>query len=312
MVRICDAISRYTRIKVVGLCHQIYEGYGIIGYLLADRLGIDVPAGRISTDADPKAIPLMHRIIEQAVPRIAVRAAGLNHFTWVLDVYDRRTGEDLYPLLRERLRSAPPDFEPLTRRVFDVFGLMPVPGDQHLCEYLPWMTDPVAKPWEKYDINLYKWDALAARREERRHEIVQMARGLMGIDELRTADSEGALEVIESVGGGGERCHLAVNLPNRGAIANLPEGAIVETPGMMSSAGVQAVCVGELPEAIAELCRRELAVVRLNVDAAVRGDRQAALQCLVLDPAIRDLDMAQRVLDEYLEAYREHLPQFWQ
>lgn len=312
MVRICDAISRYSRIKVVGLCHQIYEGYGMIGYLLADRLGIDVPAGRISIDADLKTIPLMHRIIEQTVPRIEVRAAGLNHFTWVLDVHDRRTGEDLYPLLRERLRSAPPDFEPLTRRVFDVFGLMPVPGDQHLCEYLPWMTDPVVKPWEKYGVNLYNWDALAARREERRHEIAQMARGLMEIDELRTADSEGALEVIESLGGGGEHYHLAVNLPNRGAIANLPEGAIVETPGLMSSAGVQAVCVGDLPEAIAELCRRELAVVRLNVDAAVHGDRQAALQCLALDPAIRDLDMAQRILDEYLETYREHLPQFWQ
>ena len=189
---------------------------------------------------------------------------------------------------------------------------MPVPGDQHLCEYLPWLSDPVAKPWEKYGINLYDWEALAARREERRGEIAQMAAGSMGIDELRAADSEGALEVIESVAGSGEHYHLAVNLPNRGAILNLPAGAIVETPGVMSSAGVHSVSIGSLPEPIAELCRRELAVVRLCVDAAVHGDRQAALQCLALDPIVPDLDMAQHILDDYLETYREHLPQFWQ
>ncbi len=73
MVRICDAIARYSRIKVIGLCHQIYEGYGMIGYLLADRLGIDVPPGRISTDADLTTSPIMHRIIDQTVPRIEVQ-----------------------------------------------------------------------------------------------------------------------------------------------------------------------------------------------------------------------------------------------
>ena len=67
-----------------------------------------------------------------------------------------------------------------------------------------------------------------------------------------------------------------------------------------------------LPEPIAELCRRELAVVRLCVDAAVHGDRDAALQCLLLDPVITDLDVASQVLEAYLQAYRPHLPQFWQ
>ena len=51
MVRICDAIARYSKIKVVGLCHQIFAGYGMVGYVLADELGIDVPAG---TDQHPR------------------------------------------------------------------------------------------------------------------------------------------------------------------------------------------------------------------------------------------------------------------
>jgi len=66
-----------------------------------------------------------------------------------------------------------------------------------------------------------------------------------------------------------------------------------------------------LPEGIAELCRRETSVVRLCVDAAVLGDRQKALQCLLLGPVITDLDVAQQILDDYLETYRKYLPQFW-
>ncbi len=66
-----------------------------------------------------------------------------------------------------------------------------------------------------------------------------------------------------------------------------------------------------MPEGIAELLRRELAVVRLAVDAAVQGDRQLALQCLLLDPVVTDLDVAQQILDDYLDCYRDYLPQFW-
>ena len=138
-----------------------------------------------------------------------------------------------------------------------------------------------------------------------------MGSGHVAIDHLREVDSEGALEIIENIAGAGNHYHPAVNLPNRGYISNLPDGAIVEVPGLVSGAGVQGVGMGRLPEPVAELCRRETAVVRLCVDAAVHGDRQAALQCLLLDPVITDLDVAQQILDDYLETYREHLPQFW-
>jgi len=116
--------------------------------------------------------------------------------------------------------------------------------------------------------------------------------------------------VIENISKAGNHYHLALNLPNRGYISNLPEGAIVEVPGVISGAGIFGLGVGPLPEPVAELCRRELAVVRLCVDAAVHGDRQAALQCLLLDPVIRDLDVAEQILDDYLETYRPYLPQF--
>jgi alpha-galactosidase len=311
MVRICDAIARYSDIQVVGLCHQIFAGYGMIGYVLADVLDIEVPKGTISAHADPDIWPRLGLLARQAVEKVDVKAAGLNHFTWMLDLRDKRTGEDLYPLFAERWEAFDPTFEPLTRRVFAAFDCFPIPGDEHLCEYLPWAADPVTKPWEKYELSLYDWERMDRMRGEGHDEIARMADGQASIEELRDADSEGALEIIENIAGAGNHYHLAVNLPNQGYITNLPEGAIVEVPGLVSGAGILGVGVGALPESVAELCRREITVGQLCVDAAVAGDRQAALQCLLLDPVVGDLDVARQILDDYLTTYREHLPQFW-
>ena len=79
----------------------------------------------------------------------------------------------------------------------------------------------------------------------------------------------------------------------------------------VSALGARGFPIGELPESVAELLRHELARVRLAVDAAATGDRQAALQCLLLDPVISDIETANAVLDDYLTSYREYLPQFW-
>lgn len=311
MMRICDAVARYSRIKVVGLCHQINVGYAVAGLILARDLGFTVPPGFTDTHASPATIPPRHQVARQALKRIAIQAAGLNHFTWMLDLRDQRTGQDLYPLFAQRWSAYDPAFEPLTRRVYAAFGVFPIPGDEHLCEYLPWVTDPVTRPWEKYQISLYDWDYWSQRRGRGHQEIARMGDGESDVAGLRDADSEGALEVIENIAGAGQHYHLAVNLPNQGYVSNLPPGAIVEVPGVVTGAGVQGVAVGSLPEPIAELCRREITVTRLCVDATIRGDRQAALQCLLLDPVVRDLDVAQRILDDYLVAYRQYLPQFW-
>jgi alpha-galactosidase len=311
MMRICDVIARYSRIKVVGLCHQIGAGYGMVGLVLADDLGIQVPEGKISTHADPAIWPLLGQVADQAMQLVDIKAAGLNHFTWMLDIRDKRSGADLYPLFAERWASFDPTFEPLTRRVYHATGCFPIPGDEHLCEYLPWVSDPLTKPWEKYELSLYDWELMDQLRDFGHEDIARMGEGKVTIEHLREADSEGALEVIENVAGAGDHYHLAVNIPNRGHVSNLPEGAMVEVPGLISGAGVQGIAVGPLPEAVAELCRREITVVRLCVDAAVHGDRQAALQCLLLDPVITDLDVARQILDDYLETYREYLPQFW-
>jgi len=311
MVRICDAVNRHSGINAVGLCHQIYQGYMMVGVALAKDLGIEVPKGLIGMHAALDQHEPHHRLKEQIVPLIDIQAAGLNHFTWILSIRDRRTGEDLYPLFKQRFFELDSNFEPLTRDVFSAFDLCPVPGDTHLCEYLPWVSDPITKPWEHYNIRLYDWDDRAIARGTGLQYLNEMANNDAPIDKLLHTDSEGALEMIENIAGAGEHYHLAANLPNMGQISNLPLNAIVETPVQVNGAGIHPVHVDALPDSIAELLRREITVSQLSVDAAVEGSREKALQCLLLDPVITDITTAKKILDDYLTDNKEYLPQFW-
>jgi alpha-galactosidase len=311
MIRVCDAVNRHSSIKAVGLCHQIYAAYTMIGVALAKEYGIEVPAELTGMHAAVDQAAAHEQIKRQIVPLIDVRAAGLNHFSWILSIRDRKTGEDLYPIFRKRFFELDPAFEPLTRDVFSAFSLFPVPGDTHLCEYLPWASDPQTRSWERYNIRLYDWELMAALRDFELDRLNDMADSHMTIEGLLETDSEGALEIIENISAAGTHYHLAANLPNEGQIANLPRGATVETPVVVDGEGVHPVHVDVLPPAIAELCRRETTVAQLCVDSAVEGSREKAFQCLLLDPVITDIDSARRILDDFLVSYREYLPQYW-
>lgn len=306
--RLCLAVNRYSRIRTVGLCHQLDIAYMMAGVALADRYAIDVPPG-VNSNAHPDTWSKARYVAEQMKPKVDIKAAGLNHFTWILDLRDRQTGEDLYPAFRQALTALPYAFEPLTRAVFEIAALCPVPGDSHLAEYLPWCHDPQNRPWEKYNLYLYEWDRSRLRREAQWQRIKAMVQEDAPVEALQQARGEGAAEIIAGLLGE-EVYYPAVNIPNQGHIANLPDGAIVELPALVGGRGIYGLNVGPLPEVIAELCRREIKVAELTVEAAVHGDRHAALQAMVLDPCINDLGTARSILDAYLTEYAAYLPQF--
>jgi alpha-galactosidase len=240
-----------------------------------------------------------------------IKAAGINHFSWVYDIRDRKTGEDLYPLLRRRwLNGYRKDFEPLTRELFGLFGLMPTPGDAHLCEFVQWSHDPITKPWEKYHLELQNWDGNRRRRADRRALAQAIVRGERSVDELRNTRSEGIPEIVEGITFNDNTYLHQLDLQNNGLIPNLPADAIVEVPGVISSLGIRGLNMPPLPEPIAELCRRELAYSSLVVDACYHGDKDLALQALLLDPMINDIDRARAILADFYTEFAEYLPQF--
>ncbi len=310
LIRLTWLVERYTKIKVVGLCHQLFWAYAMAGAVLADRWGLVYPDDfHVHTNYDNAQSLFLG--IARGYSHMDIKAAGLNHFSWVYDIRDKETGEDLYPLLRDRwLNQFRRNFEPLTREMFEIFGLMPTAGDAHLCEYLPWTHDPVAKPWEKYHLTPQNWNGNRQRRADRWAQVHAIIAGQRPVDELKFAASEGVPEIVEAITFNDNQYHQQLNLPNHGLIPNLPDDAIVEVPGFISGMGIRGLNFPPLPAGIAELCRRELALSSITVDAVVKRDRQLALQALLLDPMINDIDTARAILDDFLTTFAEYLPQF--
>lgn len=273
--RICMAISQYTSIKAVGLCHGIFMGIDSI----SEITGID------KTDIDAKA-------------------AGLNHFTWMLSLHKQSTGEDIYPLLREKEKGLDPEYMPLTRELFRSFGLFPNPSDDHIGEYLSYA-------WGKCDHDGYDFAAADAHRERQMRRLEAMASGKEPVTEyIKRASGEIVFDIISGMLKNTNAILPAVNIPNRGCISNLPADAVVEVPAIVNAAGIQGISVGDLPTGIAALCNQQVAVQKLVVEAAMTGSRAAALQALLVDPVIHDMDAASKCLDELLAVHAPYLPQF--
>lgn len=309
--RISRLAHHYYGIKTVGICHQITFGYMQVGIILADVLGINVPENFIFRWFDEFEHNRSHTIGMAAYEKVRISAAGINHFSWMLSLTDRKTGKDLYPLFRERLKTHHSRFEPFSRALFNVFHLYPITGDNHLTEYLPYTHNVHRKSWERYEIQMYPLNKGSEMRHQMWKDIHEMITGKKPVDLLKSLPSEHAEEIIAAIVSGRKMRDDAVNIPNKGYIANLPEDSIVEVPGLINQDGITGEKTGELPEPIAELCRREIRLAELTVDAVYHGNRDLALQALSLDPMMDDLEVAKKMLDEFLFDQKKYLPQFY-
>lgn len=306
--RITRALTKYSKIKVVGKCHQINAGYALVASLLRSHIATKIPE-QLTGHSEPNSDPF-ERAVDIGKQHFEILSAGLNHFIWLLEIRDKQSGEDLYPLLREAAIDETQSSYPLTMELFRVFGYCPIAGDEHLSEYLPWVVDTITRPWKTYDISLYDWTGGEEARAALVDQMKNLSIGRDSLDLLRESRSEGAVELIKAIGKDEIYYDEAVNIPNGGSISWLPEDTIVEVPAMVDGSGIRGLQIDNLPLPIAELMRREANLVELVVDAAVTGDKQLALQALLLDPMIDDIDRARAILDDYLQSFAPYLPQF--
>ncbi len=273
--RLCLVASRYTRLQFVGLCH----GIGMAQRVISDALDLPVD------DIDP-------------------RAAGLNHLTWILDLRHSRTGQDLYPAFKQAMARHEGRELALSRYLMDTFGYWPSPSDDHVGEYLSYA-------WEQCGLEGYDFAEADRHAADLAARLERWGQGQEAVETLLARRSgERAVPIIAGVLGNTHQYELAVNVPNNGLIPNLPDWAIVEVPATVDAGGVHGVHVGPLPEPIAAMCRTQIAVIDRVVEAGVHGDRNAALQALLLDPVISSISQAQAILDEMLQVHQAFLPQF--
>ncbi len=287
MSRLCLALHKHTKVRFVGLCHQIGKGY----YLVNEVLKLVEPKPGESEAS-------LRRRIEE---RIHLTAAGLNHFTFITDMRDRATGADLYPVFRDKVKAMPAEFELMSRRLMDAFGLFCATGDGHAGEYVGFASETI--PLTGYDFDKYEKNSVAQRER-----VKAMADGRAPV--TLQLSGERAIQIIDAVAHDLIQHELSVNIPNNGCISNLPDDAVVEVPGIVSGLGVRGVQIGALPEGLAAMLRQQVDIQMLVVEAGVHGDRTAALQALLLDPTVHSFAQAKYMLDELLATHARYLPQF--
>jgi alpha-galactosidase len=297
--------AEHVGVKSVGLCHQIWHGYGILGRYLANDLRITKNLDLEVEWTDESYEKLTEFTIE-AAGEYDIKAAGLNHFTWMLDVRRRDSNEDMYPLIREQAEYVNEKFEPLTQHMFNIFGLLPVPGDCHLTEYVPYTF--AKDNWEKYRIQLYDFKRGEKKRLEMWKKINDILAGTRSLD-IQPNPFERADWVISEMITNSNEYEPSLNIRNDGAISNLPDDAIVEVPGYVNAYGISGMKMGELPEAIAALCQREISVAKLITEASITGDRNLVLQAFAL--MLPDLKIAEEMVEEYLMSNQKYLPHFF-
>src|SRR6202022_4744284 len=123
------------------------------------------------------------------------------------------------------------------------------------------------------------------------------------------ASPEAPADIISAVTNG-RSVRTIVNLPNTGQIDNLPRGAVVETLAEITAAGAFPLTVGPLPAGVLGTLQPHVTNQELIVQAALEGDRRLALQAMVNDPLVGNLETARHLLDDFLTAHAKYLHQF--
>lgn len=304
MTAICRALRKFTNIKVTGLCIGVYEAEEYLAKVL------EVP----------------HR----EVTSIAV---GINHLTFIIDF--RHKGKNVLPVFKQRLKkrgiegfnlkeegeSGTPfswlmretNKNPFCWSLFDTYGAYPAPGDRHVVEFF---FDKF--PQGKYYRKTLGVDAFSFERTIESGDLIYAQMARLGspktpLDDKIFSESTGehsqVLEMITSIYKD-QRKIFSANLPNNGAIPNLPSYAVLEIPAVASGRGFLPLHVDYFPDSLAAIINKHLACVELTVDAASKGNRKLMVEAMLADGAVRDRGMAEKLTDELLKVHKEFLPQF--
>ncbi|MBI1877877.1 MAG: hypothetical protein HYR94_06560 [Chloroflexi bacterium] len=284
----CMALDWATSVKTVGLCTCSWIPRS--GKYMAELIGVA-----------PEDLVL------------PAPAAGLNHCAGILQLH-LQDGRDVLARLKEQ------EIAPVIRWSLEHFNILPYCWS-HWTEFYPALCR-LEETYQgraqglkmKYGLAVYdmghesalgrKWADLAER--------VARNEAELSLDTLPDTQPIEVVEIMEALLSNRNSVHV-VNMPNQGAIANLPAAAFVEVSAVVGGYGVRPLQTGPLPEPFAATLRQHITVQELTVQAALTGDHQIAFEAFLQDPHIAarlTQDETVTLLDELLEAHAKYLPQF--
>jgi len=137
-------------------------------------------------------------------------------------------------------------------------------------------------------------------------EVIEKQDAAEVLDESAEGYSAVALDVIKSLT---EKPKLMIlNVPNRGAIPGMGEGAVVETTCLVGNGVIRPFAVGKIPDENLGLLQSVKAYEQLTIQAAVEKSYHLALRALSIHPLVPSFEIAKSILDDYIKQHGDYFP----
>ena len=245
-------------------------------------------------------------------PDLDLVCAGLNGFSWVARLTDRRDGTNLIPRCMKEMAEDPR--EKLSAQYIDWYGAIPA-GHRPLQYEL--LADTPESPMRTV---IFSGVGLADA-ETRKRDLAKLAvygpaaeQGKEAWARIRrTGFSEARPAAALSALWGGEPCEAgSLVMPCGGAVPGVPPGRFVEGPARVDAAGAHGYAVN-LPIELEDVLSQLSLVNLLYAEAAATGNRDALREALQIDPALAGVDLlyAEDLLESMMEGQKEKLHRFY-
>ncbi|MEI8242187.1 MAG: hypothetical protein WCI17_02850 [bacterium] len=268
-----DLLSRLTKIRTLGLCNG---------------------AENFERDFDH-----FHGDPPEAIKGLKWTGGGLNHFSWVSNESTFR-GETVHDYLRRHLETldqrklTPAMIWNMEKPVFEFVGQMPM-NNGHFYHYFLW--DQVVRGGRKW-LRQMQVDAKRGKQPDVWGQMRQVVAGgskalpdfweqlpFLGRDLKHTNLGMRSLFSIWNDLG----WQIPVNVPNRGHVKGLPEGAVVEATTRMTAEGAQPLGLDPLPPMLKGLMGAVAYQQRMVADWVLEPSKQGLKEIIFADPCHRSL-----------------------
>ena len=293
---------RYPEMAFVGLCHEIAS---LERYLPS--------------------------ILDTPFENLQLRAAGLNHFSVVLEARYRDSGKDAYP---DILARAPvffanePGYSELwdhTRRTGEI---METEGARERWERDEerqknrrewsdrWLFREILERYKLLpitpDSHLGEYIAWARDVADHRgimdfYDFYRYALAHSAYDDITLEVKERVVPVMEAIVDDTGMEEGAVNIMNDGFIPDFPAAVAVEVPAIVNSRGIRGVTFSSFPKGFGALIRNYSGVYDVLADAILEGRKDLVIQSILASPTVHLARRIPEMVDTMIDAQRDWL-----
>lgn len=286
-------VTRYTKVKAVGVCHGHFQAYAV-----ADILGLDRD-------------------------KVSAEMVGFNHHIYLTDF--RYEGKDAYPILDKWIEEkseaywkseeyntpgqfgfAPEELTPGAVDAYKLYGLLPI-GDAIRSASPWWHHTDLATKEKWYGINggfdsEICWANYLHLKDVHHEKIRKALDAGEPITSVYPLESSGEqhIPLINAIATDKYQ-RFTLNIPNNGCLPGIPDDVMVEIPVMASARGIQGIKMDPLPRRLMDNVMYPRMRTMNNLHEAYRnGDRGLLVLELMHDHRTKSYEQAKALIDELL------------